>query len=159
MELSKAGLIGPFGSREQLLQAALDQAGAIFRAAVLEPLADVPPGRHRLDRLITSWVDYLADCPFPGGCFVTAASSELDGRPGPLREQLHGIVVSLRTSLAAEVAAAHAESPGPHRPSEEVVTTLIGLSMAANQEIQLLHDPSAPARALTAMRHAAGLDR
>ncbi|MFG2004927.1 TetR/AcrR family transcriptional regulator [Spirillospora sp. NPDC048911] len=159
LDMSKAGLIGPFGSRERLLEAALDQAGAVFRAAVLEPLDDLPPGRHRLERLITSWVDYLADCPFPGGCFVTAASSELDGRPGPLRDRLRGIVVAMRASLATEVAAAQAELPGPHRPPDEVVTTLIGLSMAANQEIQLLQDPSAASRARTAMCHAAGLDR
>jgi hypothetical protein len=61
--------------------------------------------------------------------------------------------------LTAEVAAAQPEMPGPHRPPEEVVTTLIGLSMAANQEIQLLEDPSAATRARAAMRHAAGLDR
>lgn len=157
--MSKAGLIGPFGSRERLLEAALDQAGAVFRAAVMEPLADVPPGRRRLEQLITSWVNYLADCPFPGGCFVTASSSELDGRPGPLRDRLQSIVVAWRTLLAAEVASAQAEIPGPHRPPEEVVTTLIGLSMAANQEIQLLKDPSAASRARKAMCHAAGLDR
>jgi AcrR family transcriptional regulator len=157
--LSKAGLVGPFGSCEQLLEAALEQSVKIFRAAVIEPSADLPPGRHRLERLITAWVDYLEDCPFPGGCFVTAASSELDGRPGPLRDRLRSMVTSSRERLAAEVAAAQAELPGPHRPPEEVVTTLMGLSMAANQEIQLLDDPSAPARAREAMRHAVGLDR
>ncbi|MFD0854782.1 TetR/AcrR family transcriptional regulator, partial [Actinomadura adrarensis] len=104
--MSKAGLIGPFGTREKLLEAALEQAGAVFHSAVLEPLSDVPSGRVRLERLITSWVDYLADCPFPGGCFVTAASAELDGRPGPLRDRLRDIVVSWRTLLASEVAAA-----------------------------------------------------
>lgn len=157
--MSKAGLVGPFGSREQLLDAALHQAGTIFQAAVVEPLADMPPGRRRLDRLITGWVNYLADCPFPGGCFVTAASSELDGRPGVLRDRLRGMVAAARERLAAEVVAAQAELPGPHRPPKEVVTTLIGLSMAANQEIQLLEDPSAATRARAAMRHAAGLDR
>lgn len=157
--MSKAGLVGPFGSREKLLEAALQHSGTIFRSAVTEPLADLPPGRSRLERLITAWVDYLADCPFPGGCFVTAASSELDGRPGPLRDRLRDAVGSWRERLAAEIAAAQAEMPGPHRPPEEVATTLIGLSMAANQEIQLLEDPSAPARARNAMRHAAGLDR
>ncbi len=157
--MSKAGLVGPFGSREQLLAAALDQAGAVFRLAVIQPSADLPPGRRRLDRLITAWVDYLADCPFAGGCFVTSASSELDGRPGPLRDRLRSGVASWRRHLATEIAAAQAELPGPHRPPREVVTTLIGLSMAANQEIQLLEDPSAATRALKAMRHAAGLDR
>ncbi|HWN33663.1 MAG TPA: TetR family transcriptional regulator [Pseudonocardia sp.] len=157
--MSKAGLVGPFGSREQLLEAALEQASTIFHAAVIEPLAELSPGRHRLERLITAWVTYLADCPFPGGCFVTAASSELDGRPGLLRDRLRSMVTSSRERLASEVAAAQAEMPGPHRPPKEVATTLIGLSMAANQEIQLLEDPSAATRAHTAMRHAAGLDQ
>lgn len=159
LSMSKAGLVGPFGSREQLLEAALEQAGAIFQAAVIEPLADLPPGPHRLDRLITEWVSYLADCPFPGGCFVTAASFELDGRPGPLRDRLRSMVTASRHRLTAEVAAAQAQMPGPHRPPREVATTLIGLSMVVNQEIQLLEESSAAARALDAMRHAAGLDR
>ncbi|MEO3827957.1 TetR/AcrR family transcriptional regulator [Actinomadura sp. B10D3] len=158
LDMSKAGLVGPFGSRDRLLMAALEQAVEIFRAAVTAPLEDLPPGAERLERLIDGWVGYLADCPFPGGCFLTAASSELDGRPGPLRERLLEVVTSLRGALAAEVAAAQGELPGPHRPAEEVATTLFGLSMAANQEIQLLQDPAAPARARTAMRHAAGLD-
>ena len=157
LDMSKAGLIGPFGSRDRLLMAALDQACEVFRAAVNAPLQELPPGPDRLGRLIDGWVDYLADSPFPGGCFVTSASSELDGRPGPLRDRLREIVASQRRALIAEIAAAQTELPGPHRPAEEIATTLVGLSMAANQEIQLLQDPSAPARARTAMRHAAGL--
>ncbi len=62
-----------------------------------------------------------------------------------------------RRALTAEIAAAQAGLPGPHRPAEEVATVIAGLAMAANQEIQLLEDASAPARARTAMRHAAGL--
>ena len=157
LDMSKAGLVGPFGSRDRLLMAALDQACEVFRAAVTAPLQELPPGPDRLGRLIDGWVDYLADCPFPGGCFLTSASSELDGRPGPLRDRLREIVASQRRALIAEITAAQVELPGPHRPAEEVATALVGLSMAANQEIQLLRDPSAPARARTAMRHAAGL--
>ncbi|MEU8341015.1 transcriptional regulator, TetR family [Actinomadura meyerae] len=156
--MSKAGLVGPFGSRDRLQMAALDQAGEVFRAAVIAPLVDLPPGPERLARLIDGWVEYLADCPFPGGCFITAASAELDGRPGPLRERLREIVAAQRRSLTEEIAAAQAELPGPHRPAEEVATVLAGLAMAANQEIQLLEDPSAPARARAAMRHAADLN-
>lgn len=155
--MSKAGLVGPFGSRERLLMAALDRACEVFRAAVTGPLEGLPPGPERLGRLIDGWVGYLADCPFPGGCFITAATSELDGRPGPLRDRLREIVAGNRGALAAEVAAAQAALPGPHRPAQEVATALMGLSMAANQEIQLLDDPAAAARARGAMRHAAGL--
>ncbi|MEV4252304.1 TetR family transcriptional regulator [Spirillospora sp. NPDC049652] len=157
LDMSKAGLIGPFGSRERLLLAALDHAGEVFRAAVIDPLRELPPGPERLGRLIDGWVDYLADCPFPGGCFITSASSELDARPGPLRDRLRELVASQRRALTTEITAAQAELPGPHRPADQVATTLVGLSMAANQEIRLLEDPTAPTRARTTMRQAAGL--
>lgn len=155
--MSKAGLVGPFGSREQLLAATLETAGQVFRTAVTQPLDSLPPGRERLEQLIDRWVDYLADCPFPGGCFVTAASSELDGRPGPLRDRIREIVRSWRQRLAAEVTAAQAELPGPHRRPHEVATTLSGLAMAVNQEVQLLENPSAAALGRATMRYAAGL--
>ena len=153
LAMSKAGVVGPFGTRENLQIAALDQARRIFHASVVAPLAGLTPGAARLARLIDRWIGYLADCPFPGGCFVTAASSELDGRPGPLRDRLHAAVVEWRTFLATEILAA-----GTARwPADEVVTVLIGISMATNQEIQLLDDPTAADRGRAAMRDAVGL--
>lgn len=157
LAMSKAGVIGPFGSRENLQIAALEQTRHIFRAAVVAPLAELPPGATRLTRLIDAWIDYLAECPFPGGCFVTAASTELDGRPGPLRDRLRAAVTDWRAFLTAEIVAAQAETPISQRPAEETTTVLIGISMAVNQEIQLLGDPSAAQRGRAAMRSAAGL--
>lgn len=153
LDMSKAGVVGPFGTRENLQLAALDQARQIFRASVVTPLAELPPGTVRLARLIDGWIDYLARCPFPGGCFVTAASSEMDGRPGPLRDRLRDAVTEWRAFLAAEVVAA---GTAP-RPVEEVTSVLVGISMAVNQEIQLLGDPSAADRGRAAMRDAVGL--
>lgn len=155
--MSKAGVIGPFGSREALQLAALEQAIAIFRAAVITPIAAFPPGRLRLAWQIDAWIDYLAECPFPGGCFVTALSTELDGRPGPLRDRLRECVISWREFLIGEIVAGQAESSTGQRPAAEIATTLIGISMAVNQEIQLLADPSAPERGRAAMRAAIGL--
>lgn len=157
LAMSKAGVVGPFRSRENLQNAALEQAGQVFRAAVLAPLAAMPPGATRLARLIDAWIDYLAECPFPGGCFVTAASTELDGRPGMLRDRLREVVADWRSYLIAEIAAAQDETSASHRPPEEIATVLIGISMAVNEEIQLLDDESAAQRGRTAMRNAAGL--
>jgi hypothetical protein len=42
-------------------------------------------------------------------------------------------------------------------PPEEIATVLIGISVAVNQEIQLLDDASAAQRGRAAMRNAAGL--
>ena len=64
---------------------------------------------------------------------------------------------STRPASSASPLARTFTASGPHRPAEEVATVIAGLAMAANQEIQLLEDASAPARARTAMRHAAGL--
>ncbi len=157
LAMSKAGVVGPFGSREDLQAAALERAGQIFRAAVLAPLSHLAPGPARLARLIDAWIDYLAECPFPGGCFVTAASSELDGRPGVLRDRLRVVVADWRAHLTAEIAAAQGETPAAQRPPEQIATVLIGISMAVNQEIQLLGDASAARRGRAAMRDAAGL--
>ncbi|MBF6321281.1 TetR/AcrR family transcriptional regulator [Nocardia cyriacigeorgica] len=155
--MSKAGVVGPFGSREELQLAALEEAGRIFRAAVLEPSAGLQPGARRLALLIDAWIGYLAECPFPGGCFVTSASTELDGRPGRLRDRLREVITNWRTYLAAEIAAAQEETAGPHRPPDELASVLIGISMSINQEIQLLDDPAAPARGRAAMRAVAGV--
>ncbi|WP_063905933.1 TetR/AcrR family transcriptional regulator [Nocardia kruczakiae] len=157
LEMSKAGVVGPFGSREQLQLSAVEQAGKIFRAAVTAPLDGLPPGTERLTRLVDNWIGYLAECPFPGGCFVTAASAELDGRPGALRERLRAYVTSARAALESEILAYQAESDGPHRPADELVTTVIGITMAVNQEIQLLEDPRAAERGRAALRAALGL--
>ncbi|WP_280243601.1 TetR/AcrR family transcriptional regulator [Nocardia abscessus] len=157
LAMSKAGVIGPFGSRENLQNAALEQAGQIFRTAVLVPLTAMPPGAARLAQLIDAWIDYLVECPFPGGCFVTAASTELDGRPGMLRDRLREVIADWRAFLTAEIAAAQDETPASQRPPDEIATVLIGISMAVNQEIQLLDDESAAQRGRAAMRNAAGL--
>lgn len=157
LDMSKAGVVGPFGSRENLQLAAFDRAGQIFRAAVVEPLGDLPPGADRLARLIDAWIGYLAECPFPGGCFVTSTSTEFDGRPGAIRDRLVESVTAWRAFLDAEISAAQQEIVGAQRPPSEVVTALIGISMAVNQEVQLLGDLAARARGRAAMRAAAGL--
>ncbi|MGW0640372.1 TetR/AcrR family transcriptional regulator [Nocardia salmonicida] len=157
LAMSKAGVVGPFGSRENLQNAALEQAGRVFRSAVLAPLAQTPPGVVRLGLLIDAWIEYLAECPFPGGCFVTAASTELDGRPGVLRDRLRDIVADWRAFLTAEVIAAQEESFVAQPDPEQIATVLIGISMAVNQEIQLLGDSSAALRGRAAMRTAVGL--
>ncbi|MGW4634658.1 TetR/AcrR family transcriptional regulator [Nocardia sp. NPDC004415] len=153
LDMSKAGVVGPFGSRAELQAAALERAGDVFRAAVLDTVRERAPGPARLAALLDAWIGYLAECPFPGGCFVTAASSELDGRPGPLRDRLGAVVRHWRAYLSEEIAAAGTAD----RPADELATVLIGISMAVNQEIQLLDDPTAARRGRIAMRAAVGL--
>lgn len=157
LDMSKAGLVGPFGSRDRLLMAALDEAIEIFHAAVTAPLGDLPSGAERPDGSSTDGSTTWPTARSPAAASSQPPPASSTGAPGRCAAAAE-IVAAHRRALAAEVAAAQAELPGPHRPAEEVATALFGLSMAANQEIQLLQDPTAPARARAAMRHAAGLD-
>ena len=145
--MSKAGVVGPFGSRQDLQLAVIAKVGEMFTAAVIAPCLERPPGRSRLIAVIEHWCRYLADGPFPNGCFMTAAACELDGQPGELRNALQEIVLRWRGFLREQVTTAQAAGelrrdvdPG------DVVSTLNGIAMAANQEIQLLADADAGAR-------------
>ncbi|MFJ8083135.1 TetR/AcrR family transcriptional regulator [Streptomyces sp. NPDC096205] len=145
--MSKAGVVGPFGSRAELQLAALAKAVEMFTEAVVTPGLAAEPGLARLHTVIDHWCDYLADSPFPNGCFVTAASCELDGRPGELRTYLRDVVVRWRLFLREQIATA--QSAGDLRTDldpDDLVSGLAGLAMSVNQEIQLLGDDRAAAR-------------
>lgn len=154
LDMSKSGVLAPFASRGQLLETAFDSAVATFRAVVIEPVLSKPPGRDRLLAMLDRWVDYLVDCPFPGGCFLTTASVELDNRAGPLRDRTAATVARWLAFLADE---AHAARPDVSlEAARDLASTLNGIAMSANQEIQLLADPEAGPRARRAMRTAVG---
>ena len=48
LDMSKSGLVGRFGSKQQLQLAALEQAVGTFRQTVYEPALSHPPGLPRL---------------------------------------------------------------------------------------------------------------
>ncbi|AJT42047.1 TetR/AcrR family transcriptional regulator [Psychromicrobium lacuslunae] len=146
--MSKAGLIGPFGNRLGLQLATLQQACEQFEAAIVQPALTHPAGLPRLKATLEAWIDYLADCPFPNGCFVTAAATELDGRPGPLRDRLANELQRWLGFLRQNVQQAQQEGELALELSpDDLVQQLVGIAMATNQSIQLLADDSAAQRA------------
>ncbi|MEU6867829.1 TetR family transcriptional regulator C-terminal domain-containing protein [Streptomyces sp. NPDC046876] len=155
LDMSKAGVVGPFGSRAALQLAALTRAVDMFTQAVVDPARAAGPGLPRLTAVIDAWCGYLADSPFPNGCFVTAVSCELDGQPGELRDHIREAVTRWRRFLREEVTAAQAAGDlAADLDADDLVSTLAGIAMAANQEIQLLGDDGAASRARRLMRAA-----
>src|SRR3954468_17318982 len=69
LEMSKAGVLGHFGTKEELQLEALGAAREIYRREVWEPARDAAPGRARLLAIADAWLSYLARDVFPGGCF------------------------------------------------------------------------------------------
>ena len=63
-------------------------------------------GLPRLLALGDAWFGYLASDIFAGGCFLCAASAEMDGRPGPVRDAVAAVMREWIAVLGANVTAA-----------------------------------------------------
>lgn len=158
LSMSKAGVIGHFGTKERLQLAALEEAIAIFTREVWAPVADRPPGLERLLATCDAWIAHLQSGVFPGGCFLTAASMEFDGRAGPVRERVIAGFEQWRAAVERDVRAAVKAGQLPRATDPaQVWFELNSLAIGLNQAIQLLGDEDAPARARRAMRRAIGV--
>ncbi|MET4097019.1 TetR/AcrR family transcriptional regulator [Arthrobacter sp. UYCu712] len=101
--LSKSGVAVLFGSKEQLQLATVEAAREVFMAAVVAPALKTAPGLARLRVLLDDWLAYSRDRVFSGGCFFTAASTELDSKSGPVREAVAKAVLEWHSLLASEI--------------------------------------------------------
>ncbi|MBI5309551.1 MAG: TetR/AcrR family transcriptional regulator, partial [Actinobacteria bacterium] len=86
--MSKSGVIGHFGSKEQLQLATVEAGIDRFIEEVWQPAAGLPGGLPSLRGLMSAWVSYLRRGVFPGGCFMTAVAIEFDDRPGPVKRRI-----------------------------------------------------------------------
>jgi AcrR family transcriptional regulator len=143
--LSKSGLFGHFGSKEELQLAAVDAASAIFLREVIEPALSEPEGAPRLRAYCDRWVGYLERKVFSGGCFFAAASTEFDGRPGPVRDRLRDGQRAWLAELAKQSKLAGVNDP------EQLVFEVYSLVVGANVSHQLFEDERAFAHARTAI--------
>jgi len=150
--LSKSGLFGHFGSKEALQQAVLESVVDEFRAAVVVPALRETRGSARLERLFEGWRAWaLADRA--GGCPLLGASTELDDRPGQLREYLVDRQRAWLDCVAG--AAAKAVTEGDFRADLDVgqfAFEFNGIGLAFNFSHRLLGDPQALSRADRAFR-------
>ncbi len=153
LEMSKAGVLGHFGTKEELQLAALKAARAVYRREVWERALDAPAGRARLLAIADAWLSYLARDVFPGGCFVTAASCEFDDRPGRVRDGVAAMHREWLGVLAREARRAVADGDLPRGTDpDDVAFGMNAVAMGVNQARRLTGDPDAPARGWRAMR-------
>lgn len=143
--LSKSGLFGHFGSKEELQLATVDAAAAVFVREVIEPALAEPEGAPRLSAYLDRYVGYLEREVFSGGCFFAAASVEFDGRPGPVRDKLRDGYRALLEELARQARIAGVADP------EQLAFEAHALVQGANARYQLLDNTDAFARARRAL--------
>jgi AcrR family transcriptional regulator len=139
----KSSVHALFGSKEELQLATLAAARAIFIDRVIVPALANEEGLPRLQALGEAWCDYLAADVFAGGCFLCAASAEMDGRPGPLRDAVETVMREWIALLSANIEAAIAAGELPVDVSPAAMAfRLNALGMAANWQRQLMDDPA-----------------
>jgi AcrR family transcriptional regulator len=156
LSMSKSGLFGLFGSKDELQVATFEKAVEGFTRAVWQPVAGREPGLPRLLALLDRWLAYHRRRELPGGCFVTTATIEFDARPGPLRDavararrQMHSVLeADIRTAVEA------GDLPAATDPAD-IAFALYAIASAASQAIQL-DEPGASARARRCMRALVG---
>ncbi|MGO9248138.1 MAG: TetR family transcriptional regulator C-terminal domain-containing protein [Solirubrobacteraceae bacterium] len=143
LDVHKSSVFALFGSKEELQLATLAAARAILIEQVIAPALASEEGLARLTAIGQAWCDYLASDVFAGGCFLSAASTEMDGRPGPVRDAVAAVMREWIAVLVANIEAAIAA--GELRADVDpaaMAFRLNALGMAANWQRQLLDDPS-----------------
>ncbi len=145
LEMSKSGLFGHFGSKEELQLATVEAAARRFVGEVVEPALAEPEGSRRLRALCDRYLGYLERRVFPGGCFWASAAIEFDGRPGRIRDRIRVGVGAWVGGLEREAALAGADDPA------QLVFEIHALGQAANASDQLFEDRAAFGRARVAI--------
>ncbi len=152
LSMSKSGLFAHFGSKEELQLATVEAARAVFIREVVAPAFEAGKGLPRLWRLCEVWLEYVRGEVFRGGCFFAAAAAEFDGRPGPVRDRVAGIMKEWLAALRRSVAEARdAGQLGAEADPAQLAFELNALEMGANWAYQLHGDRQAFGRARAAM--------
>lgn len=148
--LNRSALQTLFGTKEALQLAILEGAVRIWRERVLRAAEVQPDGVAQLRALLEAWIDYLPT--FAGGCPFVAAASELDGRPGPVRDALVGAVEAGQDVIRRQAALAIrlGELPAQSDP-DQLAYELHAVLLKANHDLQLLGNADAPAHARAAV--------
>jgi len=137
----KSSVHALFGSKQDLQLATLAAARTILVEQVIEPAISSEEGLPRLRAIGDAWCDYLAGDVFSGGCFLCAASMEMDGRPGPVRDAVESVMREWIAVLRANIRAAiGANELGADVEPDALAFRLNALGMAANWQRQLLND-------------------
>jgi AcrR family transcriptional regulator len=132
-KVSKSGVVGLFGSKQQLQLATIAAAREIFVASVVEPTLAMHGGIERMEKLVSAWLDYSRNRVFTGGCFFAAAVAEVGSRSGPVRDAVAAAVDEwyvfvARTAKRAQAKGELAESVD----CDEVAFAIVAYLEAAN---------------------------
>lgn len=147
MGMSKSGVFAHFGSREDLQIEVLKLYNHQFEQEVFYPSLRAARGLPRLQGLFARWVDRVSR-EIASGCIYISGAVEYDDRPGPIRDQLVGMVQAWQFALrrAADIAVAEGHLPAA-TDTEQLVFEMYGLVLALHHDARFIRSPRAVAHA------------
>jgi AcrR family transcriptional regulator len=152
VSMSKGGIAGLFGSKQELQLATVASAAEIFQRTVIAPALTAPTGLPRLRALIDAWLDYSQNRVFPGGCFFAAVTSEYRSRPGAIRDAVAANLKRWREFLAEAITRAIATGDLADGIDATQLAFEISALLDAANDSSLLFDSAEPyARARAAV--------
>ncbi len=148
LKLSKSGLFAHFGSKESLQIQVLEHGAASFMERVVRPALTAPRGEPRMRAIFDHWLGWDRNGGPPGGCIFVAAASELDDRPGPVRDRL----VELQREWLELMVGAFQRGIGeghfhPDADPVQFAHDLYGIMLSYHHAARLMRDPGAESRA------------
>jgi AcrR family transcriptional regulator len=140
MRMSKSGVFAHFGSREDLQIAVLKEYEKRFVEDVLLPSLNEPRGLPRLEAMYGRWIDRIS-LEIASGCIYVSGAVEYDDRPGPIRDELVGMIRSWQTELmraikqAIEVGHLRADTD-----ALQLIFVIQGLVLSVHYNARLMHN-------------------
>jgi AcrR family transcriptional regulator len=156
VEMSKAGVIGHFGSMESLQLAAVERAVESFRRQVWDPVADEPAGYARLLALCEAWLAYVGGDEYVGGCFTSAELSSFASVRTAVGEAMALWRAVVRNEVKAAIAA---DDLVTTQDPTDIAFQLTGTILAAGQSQRLGLDADPVGHARRAIRHVLGTSK
>jgi AcrR family transcriptional regulator len=152
--VSKSGLFGYFGSKEELQLATIRTATGVYLDEVIQPALAVPPGLSRVRRLCENWLSYSRRRVFPGGCFFFTVTAEFDARPGRVRDAIAAASLDWTRLVARTIEDARQLGElTEDTDADQLAFELISFLETANA-VSLLHDdPNAYERGRNAIQN------
>lgn len=148
VDMTRGGLYAHFDSKEEVLREILEKAVDRFVEEGVRPALNAPRGEARVRALFEAWLEWTKAPPMPGGCVFISSATELDDRPGPLREYLVRTQQQWKDVLRRAVVLAQEE--GDFRVGlepEQFVYDLFAIVLAFHYFDRLFDDSEAEARA------------
>ena len=146
--MSKSGVYGLFGSKEDLQIATVEKARSVFIKEVIVPALDAEPGFAQLLALCEGYLIHVERRVFPGGCFFASVASEVSSRPGPVRDRVADEQKEWTGLLAANATQAVSNGELPLGADPQALTLELSTMLTGADIAYLLHEDPAILRGI-----------